>query len=175
MKNKSRAEQLFIMIAGSIMCYAILCITGCGGKSCECVKFGCENGDNYSGIGISIPGLAGCFSSGKGCNSCLCAQSRKCFYFKGEAYDVVDKTEKTLTITACDTRYYGAGCLGCGQVEKSCAIGCADGDGCSKGVFYENDGKGCYMGGAGGSFSCTDTDGTVEEDTRYFEEGLDIY
>lgn len=119
LNSKSKIEQLFIMMIICVGFIGVLCIGGCGGKSCEGIDCGCDTGDNYAVAGISIPGCGGCLSSGKGCNSCLWAQSCKtvggCF-----EDDTVDSDVKFL---GCDTRYYGDGCLGCAQNEKSWYVG----------------------------------------------------
>ena len=177
-KGKTKAEQLFQLIIGAVMCLIVLCVTGCGGNSCECVKVGCEDGRQ----GISVPGLGGCFSSGKGCDSCLWAQSCKwlCVEDKQLTKEVGELTKQNTCITACDVRYYDGSCLGCGNCfsgenpkEKSCVSGC----GCTedgKGLFYENDNKGCMFGcfDGYGCFGCTDSD--ISTTFGYAEEELGI-
>jgi len=66
-------------------------------------------------------------------------------------------TEGEGCITSVDTRYYGDGCLGCGQMQKSCYVGFVNWDieGTKvKGALYgTSDGEehlaGCYNGCAG--------------------------
>lgn len=158
LNEKSKAEQTFLLILLCVGFFGLFCLTGCGGKSCETIK--CSSGSNefIDVKGCSIPGCGGCLTSGKGCDSCLWAQS--CKYVSGKASDVseedfafyddmnnMEDTEEvseyadSASMRGCDIRYYGDGCLGCAQNEKSCYAGYIDsesGDEYAKGVFYGN-------------------------------------
>lgn len=139
--SRSKLEQIFIMLVLTVGCLCVLVFTGCGGESCETIKC---NGTNDDGIaaGVSVPGCGGCLSSGKGCNSCLWAQSYKCV--AGSDREEVEDGEEISTVgtrvIGCDTRYYGAGCLGCGQKEKSSYMGCINSQ------YFDRKASGCFYG-----------------------------
>ncbi len=127
MNNKSKLEQFFILMIACVGLFGLFALAGCGGKSCETIKCGSTEFMGGKASGISIPGCGGCLSSGKGCNSCLWPQSCKisCGSWNEEYTDEEGNTKTdTATIKGCDTRYYGDGCLGCGQGEKTCYSGC---------------------------------------------------
>lgn len=166
-KPTTKSEQIFQMIIGMILLFAVFCITGCGGNSCECIGAKCDEIDDSKVKIISIPGCGGCLSSGKGCDSCLWAQSCKLVC-------IDDNTEGGEgNITAVDVHYYGDGCLGCGQTEKGCVTGCIDAEGLHV-VAYENDEDGCLIGCSDGCFGCISTDGFVTDEIREAEELLDM-
>lgn len=158
LNQKTRGEQLFFLILMVTALFGVLCITGCGGgQSCEKPSCGRENYDGFTVTGCSIPGCGGCLSSGKGCNTACWPQSIK--IVSGSIEDDAEDVGESLKVTGCDTRYYGNGCLGCGQTEKSCYNGCITGkadDTKLNGFFYgSSDSKeriiGCYNG-CGGCF-----------------------
>lgn len=148
MNHKSKAEQVFVLAALCISFFFVFCLIGCGsGNGGEIVEYGIKG----KSVGISIPGCGGCLTNGKGCNSCLWPQSCKVLSGCEETYTDAG-TDKVL---ACDIKYYGSGCLGCGQKEKSCYSGCFDMksiglNGC---VYGSTDSKekviGCYNGCGG--------------------------
>lgn len=111
--NNKKLEQLFLLSIMSIGAFSLLCLSGCGGCSAECVKCGTYNAEEIFVTGISIPGCGGCLTPKKGCDSCLWPQSVKC------TYGATDEGH----FSGCDTRYYGNGCLGCGQIEKNTYLG----------------------------------------------------
>lgn len=116
---------------------ASMCLMGCGGdQSCETLACGTLDIEGGSGFGISIPGCGGCLSSGSGCDSCLWGQSHKIACVTQE-YE--GETNKYL---GCDNRYFGDGCLGCGQSEKTAYIGCISLQGSDDKV------SGCVYGGS---------------------------
>ena len=132
-KPKTKAEQFFILMLLFGAMIGVLCLAGCGGgRSCE--KPACDsiNTETGSAFGCSIPGCGGCLTSGEGCNSACWPQSCKIVRAKD------DSDGDSAKITACDTRYYGDGCLGCGQKEKSCYSGCIKMSGSEEinGFFY---------------------------------------
>ena len=114
LNGKSKGEQLFVLMLMFVALVGMLCVTGCGRKACETPQCGNEESGGVKVVGCSIPGIGGCLSSGKGCDTACWPQSHKISCLSGEGIDV----------KACDTRYYGDGCLGCGQVQKSCYVGC---------------------------------------------------
>lgn len=68
--EKTKGEQIFILLLILAASAAFLCAAGCGGgKSCEKPACGNEGASDGSARGCSIPGYGGCLSSGKGCNS----------------------------------------------------------------------------------------------------------
>lgn len=116
--NKSKSEQLFLLLLICIGIMGILCLAGCGKKqSCETLKCNFEDGEDWSGFGVSIPGCGGICSSGKGC----IIMPQSCKMIGG----CIDEENSKGKFIGCDTRYYGGGCLGCGQSEKSCYNGVA--------------------------------------------------
>lgn len=177
LNKKSKGEQLFILIISCMALFGLLCVSGCGGQSCETPQCGSRSEAGISAKGCSIPGLGGILSSGKGCNSPLWAQSCKtsCGTVKDETSD------DGGCIWACDTRYYGGGCgcLGCGQSDKSCYSSCVnwtEGDTKAKGIFYGTSDSGehvlgCYNGCAG----CVGSDTEFLDVIRSLEtmEGID--
>lgn len=186
LNQKSRMEQIFLMGLICIGIFGLICLTGCGGEKCETVQCSTESEENVD-VGVySIPGCGGCLTSGRGCDSCLWPQSCKYISVKGEsggeatdnkestsASDETDTTNdetdaseafptESGTLRGCDTRYYGNGCLGCGQEEKSCYFGYVNlkgNDEYQKGIFYGDSDKGerligCTNEGSG----CVSTD-----------------
>lgn len=151
--KKTKGEQLFFLLLMFALLMGALCVAGCGGQSCETPKFGSEEGEDFKAVGCSVPGCGGCISSGKGCNTVLWPQSCK---ISNGTYSG-GGTEGEGCITSVDTRYYGDGCLGCGQMQKSCYVGFVNWDieGTKvKGALYgTSDGEehlaGCYNGCAG--------------------------
>lgn len=178
--KKSKIEKLFIIISLCIGCLGVFCVTGCGGgKSCEFVKCGSESQDNISAKGISIPGFGGCITSGKGCNSCIWAQSYK-FVYGCEDQSSIDTNEKdieeSMKFIACDIRYFGK--KGCGQIEKSCYTGFASSTSDNTkivGVFHGGTKKEekfiGYYNGCGG---CIATDKAFGDSLYILEELLSI-
>ena len=160
MEREPRMKQFFVLILLSVFCFGLLCISGCGGTSCETIKCGSyEDGDSYA-KGISVPGCGGCFTSGRGCDSCLWSQSNKitCASIK-EGAGVTGNLEK-IQLVGCDTRYYDGGCLGCGQREKSCYSGVYTTNTENWGIFIGSTDSGeKYLGctdGCGGCYAAND-------------------
>ena len=162
MNDKSKLEQFFILVIACIGMFGLFALSGCGGgKSCELPKYGSEEYMEGKATGISIPGCGGCLSPGKGCNSCLWPQSCKFSCGKWEK-EYVDAKGNAVTdkanVKGCDTRYYGGGCFGCGQREKTCYSGCIDfdsGENRVNGFFYgSSDNKEKIIGCANGCGGC---------------------
>ena len=183
MSNRTKGEQFFILVMMCIGVFGLFALTGCGGgKSCEMIKCGSEDFLGGTVTGISIPGCGGCLSSGKGCNSCLWAQSCKVSCGKWEEEGKDDEGEDAAfhsSIKGCDTRYYGGGCLGCYQDEKSCYSGCMDINTDSskfKGFFYgSTDGGEKFVGCSNGCGGCI-ADDNIGGSTLYeleHVEGID--
>lgn len=139
--GKSKGEQMFVMCMLFMLAFGILCITGCGGGSCEKPKCACESVDDGSVKAVSVPGCGGCITPEKGCDSILWPQSCKVVTMSNDGED-------EGCYLGCDIRYYGDGCLGCGQKEKSCYNGCVNIEG-------EDGAKGCFYG------STDDNDETI--------------
>lgn len=151
--SKTKGEQLFILLLMFIIFMSGFCVAGCGGHSCEAPQYGSEESDGFTAAGCSIPGCGGCISPGKGCNSACWPQSCKVSKGKYSGEGAEDKG----CVTSFDMRYYGDGCLGCGQSQKSCYVGVVNWDTEdveAKGVFYGSSDEtehmtGCYNGGGG--------------------------
>ncbi len=180
--SKSKLEQVFIMLMLSAGCLCAVAFTGCGGKSCETIKCNSVNEDGLVMAGLSVPGCGGCLSSGKGCNSCLWAQSYKCVA-GSEREKVEEETEETastesIRIVGCDARYYGEGCAGCGQKQKSSYVGCANlqnQSGKTSGCFYGSSDKEEKLAGCrNGSVGCAGSDGVGRMGLDIMEEGTKI-
>lgn len=177
MKNwnqKTRAEQLFLLSLIFIVAFGLLCVSGCGGSSCETPKCGSGEMDGINAAGCSLPGCGGCITPGRGCNTCLWAQSCKFFSVSGvEEND--DDSETEVSFKGCDLRYYDGGCLGCGQQEKSCYSGCikvnpdSDEESMNGIIYGSSDGSEKYIGCAGGCGGCVDTNGIGWALIRGFE------
>lgn len=185
LNSKSKWEQMFIMLMMSASCLCAVAFTGCGGgRSCETIKCNSVNEDGLVMTGLSIPGCGGCLSSGKGCNSCLWAQSYKCAAgleteeVEVEEEDNVQTDTANFKIVGCDAHYYGDGCAGCGQKEKTSYVGCVNWqypDNSQSGCFYGSSDKeekliGCSKGCGG----CGDSDGLGRLGLDIIEEGTKI-
>ncbi len=129
MKNKSKMEQIFVLMLLFTVCSVILCATGCGGsKSCEKPQCGSSPIPGTAIYGVSVPGCGGIFSSGQGCGFDTCglwSQSIKGVIGKGEEKRFIDSAEKSEKIygVGCDNQYYkNEGCGGCARSDnlKSC-------------------------------------------------------
>ncbi len=163
----TKGEQFFVLLLVCILCFGAFCLTGCGGSSsCECVGCNYKNEDGLRVYGCSIPGIGGCLSSGRGCDSCLWPQAYKCI-------SVRDKEDDSTTyIKAIDVQYYGGACSACGTKEKACYSGCYgynEDDGNANLLFYGDSSNVHYIGCENGCGSCTSGDGSIME---YF---LDYY
>lgn len=119
---KTKGEQIFLLCLIFVCVFGLLCITGCGGNSCETPKCGDDEIDGSNAVGISIPGCGGCITPGRGCDSCLWAQS--CKFISVSDVEISEDSEAQADFKGCDVRYYDGGCQGCGQQEKSCYSGC---------------------------------------------------
>lgn len=170
MKNwnsKTKGEQIFLLCLIFICAFGLLCITGCGGNSCETPK--CQSDDTYGTNAkvISLPGCGGCMTSGRGCDSCLWAQSCKFISVSGVEESEVSKAKEDFK--GCDVRYYDGGCLGCGYEEKSCYSGWIKIESDSEdkfmnGIIYgTSDGSEKYIGCVGGCGGCVGTNGLGRE------------
>ncbi|MCC8049899.1 MAG: hypothetical protein LIP10_04465 [Clostridiales bacterium] len=150
--KSSRGEQLFTLLIFCIFCFALLCVSGCGGSSCETLKCGSESGSGYKSWGISIPGIGGCLNSGKGCNSCLWPQSCKILSYCSSS-DSDEEIDESFNIVACDTEYYTS----CRE-QKSCYAGCISSgkvtEGGSAGVTCGTNDSGNLAGCVGGCVGC---------------------
>lgn len=168
---KIKGEQLFQLFIAAMGCLIILCITGCGGNSCEKPRCNAKADDNLGKtIGIdsatkcSVPGCGGCLTSGKGCNSCLWSQSTKCGFANGEFLDGTADG-----IISCDTVYYAPGCMGCGSEEKHSYTACVTAESGNKFVYGNNE-KAYYWGGS----SCAVSGPSLREDLDRTDEYLGI-
>lgn len=172
--KKSKKEQLFILVGMCVACLGILCVSGCGGQSCEKPKCASEEVGNGVGTitGISIPGLGGCSNSCL-CEGILCAESHK----------LVIANSKGLNIAGCDTRYNTSDCSGCSS-GNSCYSGCAsydDGKSSGCGLFYGGskedsplDGCEQIVGCINGGFYCGYSDNGFGDSMEVAENILGI-
>ena len=136
-KYKIKGKQVFQLLLICIAVFGVLCITGCGNcfgcltcgicsgcdcDRCEVPSFKVQN----DGAGCSVPGCGGCFTYEKGCNTALWPQAIKFMCYNDEFLDESGTTtiKRKSCFNACDDRYYGDGCLGCGQNEKACYAAC---------------------------------------------------
>ncbi len=167
MKNlnkKSKGEQLFLVMLLFTLLIGVFCIMGCGGKqSCELPQCGAEKMFDASALGCSIPGCGGCLTSGRGCNCVLWPQSCKLVgVSSGDADEDTDEKE-IIRIFGCDIRYFGDGCLGCDQTEKSCYSGCMrlkdDSDNINGIFFGSSESDEILIGCANGCGGCIGSDG----------------
>ena len=106
-------------------------------------------------------------TSGRGCDSCLWAQSCKFISVSGVEESEVSKAKEDFK--GCDVRYYDGGCLGCGYEEKSCYSGWIKIESDSEdkfmnGIIYgTSDGSEKYIGCVGGCGGCVGTNGLRRE------------
>ena len=159
MKNKTKGEQFFILMAVCVALFGVLMLCGCGGCACEMPKAGCKSDSDVRVAGVSIPGCGGCITPGKGCNSCLWAQACKATC----ASDTVgsDDTFNALTF---DNQYYGggcggcSGCLGCSSTPHNCYGGCLNiksSGGNTRGIFFSCTGdKETFIGSTSEGCGC---------------------
>jgi len=175
---KKKMEQLFILVVASIGMLGLLCLSGCGGGSCEGIQCGNVSEDGVTAMGVSLPGCGGCASSEKGCNSVCYPQSVKVFggLVQEDMGTVEDPTDITKSFyLGCDNRYYGDGCLGCGQAEKSCYSTLFVQDIENVGVFYgSSDGEEKFCGVINGCGGCVASDELGKDAVTLFEQGLGI-
>ena len=157
LNDKSKGEQLFILIIIFAAIIGIFCLSGCGG-SCELPSFGCESNDQATIVAFSLPGCGGCLSSERGCDTACYPQSCKTVL-----------SLSSVNLVGCDIQYYGDGCLGCGQREKSCYMGCLQGcdsehNAYGNGFFYgSNASDEHFIGCANGCGGCIGTNGTMHD------------
>lgn len=175
MKNinqKSKGEQLFILMLLFSMLIGVCCITGCGNKqSCETPKCGSEDFGAGKAVGCSIPGCGGCLTSGEGCNAACWPQACKIVHASAKEKDEETGEKAIAKITACDTRYYDGGgccggCFGCNQEEKSCYTGCIKIKNSSdnmSGFFYSTDSEEKIIGCINGCGGCVGSGGVGGE------------
>ena len=158
MRNKSRIKDFFTLTLISIFCFGVLCLSGCGGTSCETIQCGSYDEEEGQAAGVSIPGCGGCITPGKGCDSCLWSQS-----IKISSVSMVDGSRVTnnlqeneeIKFIGCDGRYYDGGCLGCGQAEKSCYAGAYTKNSENWGLFAgSTDSEEKYLGCSNGCAGC---------------------
>ena len=172
LNDKTKCEQLFIIFSVCLFCFGLLCITGCGKKKCEGIRCGRVDEDYLEGGGCSIPGCGGLCGPGKGCNTCLWAQSEKFINGKRNTNNPDDKAN----VTGCDITYYGGGCLGCGQAQKHSYFGCTsasfEGDKAA-GFFFggseEDEKMVACLNGCGG---CIKSGGIGSDMIREFEQEM---
>lgn len=156
--KKSRIEQVFILVIFCIGVFGVFMLTGCSGQSCETIQYGSVDYQGGCIKSISIPGCGGCLTSGRGCNSCLWPQAYKVScgnWQEPSTYNGNEKQDK-FNVVGCDTRYYGDGCLGCGQREKTCYGGYMNIDASDdqmRGIFYGSSDNDEKMIGCGGCIS----------------------
>lgn len=182
LNRRSRKEQMFLLLLLSVGVFGGFCLSGCGSRSCETPKCGKEE-LIFGGkaVGCSIPGCGGCITSEEGCNSACWPQS--CKFVKGSWYgDNKDGDEKmdSASIAACDVRYFGDGCFGCGQKEKSCYYGCINSsnreyeDVYNGFVYGSSDKEEKIIGYVNGCGGCYGTDGSGKEYIQIMENAAGV-
>lgn len=107
MEKKKKSKEIFTLIMGCLMCCVVLCIAGCGGKSCQ--KPSCQSANGITVV--SLPGCGGCLTSGWGCNTGCWSQAYGCMGIR-------DGCDGCGFVAA--NNYYGSkSCIGCGEKAKS--------------------------------------------------------
>lgn len=158
MEKEMRMRQFFVLILLGVFAFGVLCMTGCGGASCETIQCGSFNEEGIDAKGISIPGCGGCLTSGRGCDSCLWSQSNKISCATIDDGSIVTgsaEKEEKMEFIGCDTRYYDGGCLGCGQSEKACYTGVYSHGSENWGIFVGTSDSGeNYIGCTDGCLGC---------------------
>lgn len=171
--EKTKGEQLFILCMLFVLAFGLVCITGCGGCSCETPQCASEEIEDMSFKAVSVPGCGGCITPEKGCDSILWPQSCKFMSFSSDG-----ESGEEGCFVGCDIRYYGDGCFGCGQREQSCYSGCVDieGDSGMKGCFYgsTDDNDETVIGCADGKSGCVDGRGSMARLIRNLEYILGV-
>ena len=162
LNHRKKNEQFFLIMMTFIALGVVLSVCGCGGKN-SCEKPACSTGETNGSlkvIGCSIPGCGGCLSYGRGCDSACWPQSCKYIVAYPDKNSDIHEEDHFL---GCDIRYYGDGCLGCGQSEKSCYMGYMDThdeDSPFKGGFYgSTDSEERIFGCLNGCGGCVASDG----------------
>ena len=171
--EKTKGEQMFILCMLFMLALGLVCITGCGGSSCEKPKCASEEDGGVSVKAVSVPGCGGCITSEKGCDSILWPQSCKLITYSNDAGEGEDGC-----FIGCDIRYFGDGRFGCGQREQSCYNGCAciEGENGVKGCFYGDteDNDETIIGCAGNGGGCKDGNGISFDLIYYIESALGV-
>ena len=113
--NKNKKVFSMILVFMGMIC--VLCMTGC---NFSCFGFKCSNvnNDDFKFVSVAVPGLGGCLSPGKGCNSCLYTDSCIC-----SCGNVKSSDTETLSLMGCNQVFYGS-CLGCGTSPRAVYNGC---------------------------------------------------
>ena len=116
--KKTRLEELFIMCLAFAVCMMAFVATGCGEKK-SCEKPRMTSGEGM--VGVSLPGLGGCFSSGEGCGDCsLWSQSCKFVAAHEEARGGNADEKKGQAFIGIQNVYYeDQGCMGCSSYEAT--------------------------------------------------------
>lgn len=159
--EKSKSEQIFILLALCFISLGIFCITGCGTQNCENISCECNEAGDAKVKVISLPGLGGLCSSGEGCGCALWAQSCKIVF--------VNDDEHKAKISAFDIQYYDKNSLGCAYLD-SCYIGCIEGSCENNAIFYgANNNDDMIVGCVKGSCACEDYGNGVRQDLTEWE------
>lgn len=171
--KRTRAEQFFLLILIFTTIFMVFCFAGCGEKSCEVPKCAVVKVDDANVLGCSIPGCGGCLTPEKGCNMACWPQACKFVSVSEKEKDEETGEKSIFVIHACDTRYYGDGCLGCDQTEKSCYYGYTkvkDEDLKMNGIFFgSSESDELLLGCANGCGGCIGTDGDILYDILELE------
>lgn len=86
----------------------------------------------------------------------------------------------SASIAACDVRYFGDGCFGCGQKEKSCYYGCINSsnreyeDVYNGFVYGSSDKEEKIIGYVNGCGGCYGTDGSGKEYIQIMENAAGV-
>ena len=126
--KKSRFEEVFILCLTFTVCMMGFIATGCGQKkSCETIKVTSES----DVVGVSLPGLGGCLTSGEGCGDCS-LWSQSCKFVAGRSATAMggNREKKEVSfVGAANIFYEDKGVMGCTSYEAtSCWTAAAQSD-----------------------------------------------
>lgn len=118
MGRKSKVEELFIICLTFTVCMMGFVATGCGEKkSCETIKVTSES----DVVGVSLPGLGGCLTSGEGCGDCS-LWSQSCKFVAGRPATAMggNREKKEVSfVGAANFFYEDKGVMGCTSYEAT--------------------------------------------------------
>lgn len=132
LNQKSKGEQLFILVALCTLFFGMMMISGCGGGNCVTPKCAIDcSGPKY--LGCRVPGCGALTN----CLDCaLMPEGVEAFAFSAE-----DKYT-TAQIAALGEVYNSSHCKGCNSKSQGCYVGCI------KTEAIKTEEKACYIGGA---------------------------
>lgn len=152
LNQKSKGEQLFILVALCTLFFGMMMISGCGGGNCVTPKCALKcSGPRY--VGCQVPGCGAL----TGCLDCaLMPEGVKAFAFSAES----SGTE--VQISALGEVYNSGSCGGCTSKLNGCYVGCVkiqvEGEKAKErliGGASTQMGGGCFVGCFGCMPTCT--------------------